>query len=76
MPLMFVSGIVRSTGHTRFDPPGVLFHLQGGGEHDSFKGNWESVVGRLLRVTFDAAAVCHGARFGVANGPLPPCGFV
>src|SRR5512136_251791 len=58
--------------HARFDPPGVLFHPQGGVKHDSLRGNREGVVGRSLRVTFDAAAVYHRARFGVANGPLPP----
>src|SRR5258708_13409927 len=58
--------------HARFDPPGVLFHLSGCVEHDSFRGNGEGAVGRLLRVTFDAAAVHHRAGFRVANGPVPP----
>src|SRR5690348_11078346 len=61
--------------HARFDPPGVLFHLQAGVEHDSLRGDREGVVGRVLRVTFDAAAVHHRACFGVANGPLLPRGL-
>src|SRR5215467_16168239 len=55
--------------HARFDPLGILLHLQGGVEHDSFGGNREGAVGRLFRVAFDAAAVYYSARFGVANGP-------
>src|ERR1043165_6955780 len=43
--------------YARFDPPGVLFHLRGGVEHDSLWGNREGAAGRLLRVTFDTAAV-------------------
>ena len=75
MPLMFASGIVRSTATRASIRRAILFHLHGGVEHDSFRGNREGVVGRLLRVTFDAAAVHHRARFGVANGPLPPRGL-
>jgi len=56
--------------HARFDPPGVLFHLQGGVEHDSSRGNRKSAVGRSLGVTFEAAPLHDRARVGVANGRL------
>src|SRR5689334_24469281 len=61
--------------HARFDPPGVLFHLQGGIEHDSFRRNREGAVGGLPGVAFDAAAVHHRARLGVAHVPLPTHGL-
>jgi hypothetical protein len=67
---MFASGIVRSTATRASIRLAYCFHLESGIEHDSLRGNRKGVVGRLLRVTFDAAAVYHYARFAVANGPL------